>query len=274
MRLWHCLAVAAVAGLVVLAALVFRSSSGPAHRTLGRDDHGPAADQRRVPAGPGRPERDPGNSPTEAANEDNRNKPIPGTERWHYEKFLRLAAADPDGFDRLAGEKAVSDAPLQERIALLRAGWKVRGAQSLRWFSGAFARAGRPEDPSADELRGFVVRHLASHAEAAPGVRDFLRNRVFLDETVNARDRGVAGRAVLRTAEPGEISTLLLAIREIADATVADGAIVGLGLNDHASAASALTWLSINHPQKGVRDRAAEVSRRRLAGDVARDEED
>ncbi|MHC4578932.1 MAG: hypothetical protein ACYTED_16165, partial [Planctomycetota bacterium] len=71
-----------------------------------------------------------------------------------------------------------------------------------------------------------------------------------------------------------EISTLLATIRGISDAAVAEGALVGLGLNDHADAASALTWLSGNHPQKRVRDRAAEVSRQRLTGDVGREEED
>jgi hypothetical protein len=173
--------------------------------------------------------------------DDNRNKPIPGTERWHYEEFLRLAAADPDGFDRLADEKANSEAPLQERVALLRAAWKVRGREALRWFSGAFAEEAGTPDKAADALRGFVVRHLASHARAVPEVRGFLREKVFLDETVNARDRSVAGRAVLQAADPGEISTLLATIRGISDAAVAEGALVGLGLNDHADAASALT---------------------------------
>jgi hypothetical protein len=176
--------------------------------------------------------------------DDDRNKPIPGTERWHYEEFLRLAAADPDGFDRLADEKADSEAPLQERVALLRAAWKVRGKEALRWFSGAFAREAGTQDRAADALRGFVVRHLASHARAVPEVRGFLRDKVFLDETVNARDRSVAGRAVLEAADPREISTLLATIRGISDAAVAEGALVGLGLNDHADAASALTWLS------------------------------
>ncbi len=274
MRLWHCLAVAAVGGLVLLAILVFRGSSEPAHRALGRNDHRPPAEHGGDPVTPGRPKHEPGGPPTEAEMDDNRIEPIPGTERWHYEEFLRLAAADPVGFDRLADEKINSDDPLQERIALLRAGWKVRGAESLRWFSGAFAGGAGTEDPAADALRGFVVRHLASHARAVAEVRDFLRERVFLDETVSARDRSVAGRAVLRAADPGEISTLLVAIREISDAVVADGALVGLGLNEHDAAASALTWLSSNHPQKGVRDRAAEVSRQRLTGNVGSEEED
>ena len=45
---------------------------------------------------------------------DNRIKPIPGTERWHYEEFLRLAAAEPDNFDQQVDEKNKSEAPLQE----------------------------------------------------------------------------------------------------------------------------------------------------------------
>jgi hypothetical protein len=206
--------------------------------------------------------------------DDNRTKPIPGTERWHYEEFLRLAAADPDGFDRLADEKIQSEAPLQERVALLRAAWKVRGREALRWFSSAFAGGAGKQDRAADALRGFVVRHLASHARTVPEVREFLREKVFLDETVNARDRSVAGRAVLQAADPGEISTLLETIRGISDAAVAEGALVGLGLNDHTDAASALAWLSNNHPQKRVRDRAAEVARQRLTGDVGKEEED
>jgi hypothetical protein len=206
--------------------------------------------------------------------DDNRIKPIPGTERWHYEEFLRLAAADADGFDRLADEKANSEAPLQERIALLRAAWEVRRKESLRWFSAAFAGGAGMQDRAADALRGFVVRHLASHARAVPEARDFLRERVFLDETANARDRSAAGRAVLQAADPGEISTLLAAIRGISDAAIAEGALLGLGLNDHAEAASALTWLSSNHPQEHVRARAAEVSRQRRAGDVGKIEED
>jgi len=274
MRLWHCLAVAALGGLVLLAILVFRGSSEPAHRALGREDHHPPAEHGGDPVTPGTPKHEPGGPPTEAEMDDNRIKPIAGTERWHYEEFLRLAAADPDGFHRLADEKINSDVPLQERIALLRAGWEVRGAKSLRWFSGAFAGGAGTEDPAADALRGFVVRHLASHAPAVAEVRDFLREQVFLDETVNARDRSVAGRAVLRDADPGEISTLLVAIREISDAVVADGALVGLGLNKDAAAESALTWLASNHPQKGVRDRAAEVSRQRVTGDVGSEEED
>ncbi len=258
---------------MLLAVFVFRGSE-PVHGAGGRRDHRPPAERRGDPVTAGRPKPIPGGSPTEVERDDNRIKPIPGTERWHYEKFLRKAAADPDGFDRLADEKANSEAPLQERVALLRAAWKVRGKEALRWFSDAFAGGAGTQDRAADALRGFAVRHLASHARAVPEVRDFLREKVFLDEAVNARDRSVAGRAVLQAADPWEISTLLATIRGISDAAVAEGALVGLGLNDHADAASALTWLSSNHPQKRVRDRAAEVSRQRLTGDVGKEEED
>jgi len=274
MRLWSCLAAVGAGGLVLLAVLVFRSSSGPAREAGVQRDHHQPAERRGDPVVPGIPKHGPGGSPAEVEKDDNRFKPIPGTERWHYEKFLRLAAADPDAFDRLADEKTNSEAPLQERVALLRAAWKARGSKALRWFSRAFAGAAGRQEKAADALRGFVVRHLASHGRAAPKARDFLREKVFLDETVNARDRSVAGRALLETANPAEISTLLVTIRGISDAAVAEGALVGLGLNDHADAANALTWLSGNHPQKRVRDRAAEVFRQRLTGDVGKKEED
>jgi len=272
---WICLAAMGAGGLALLAVLVFRNSTEPGHGARGRSDHDPPPERRDDPVKPERPKRIPGGSLNEVEDDDNRSKPNPGTERWHYEEFLRLAAADQGGFDRLVDEKIRSEAPLQERVALLRAAWKVRGSEALRWFSGAFAAGGAgPQDRAADALRGFVVRHLASHARAVADVREFLKEKVFLDEAVNTRDRSAAGRAVLEAADPGEISTLLEAIRRISDSDIAEGALIGLGLNDHAAAASALTWLSNNHPRKHVRDRAAEVSRQRLARNVGEEEED
>jgi hypothetical protein len=263
------LAVGAAGALVLLAALVLQSPSRPAREAAGREDPRPPDERPGAPVASGRPPPGSVDSPNEVERDDNRTKPIPGTERWHYERFLRLAAAEPERFDRLAGEKARSEAPLQERVALLRAAWETRGKKALPWFSDAFSRTGSP-----DALRGFVVRHLASQARAVSEVRDFLRDKVFLAETVDARDRGVAGRAVLQAAPPGEISTLRAAILGITDPTVAEGALVGLGLNHHADAADALTWLSRHHPLKGVRERAAEISRQRRTGDVGEEEED
>jgi len=274
MRVWPWLAAGATGGLLLLAFFVFRGSPEPGRGARGRGDHGPPEERRGDPVAPAKPKQVPGGSATEPDHGDSGLKPTPGTERWHYEEFLRLAASDPDRFDRLLNEKSNSAALLHERVALLRAAWKVRGTEALRWFAGAFARGAGTQDGATNALRGFVVRHLASHAPAVPEVRVFLREKVFLDETVNARDRGVAGRAVLKAADAAEISTLLAAIRGIADPAVAEGALVGLGLNDRAEAASALTWITRNHPLQRVRDRAAEVSRQRLAGDVGKQEED
>jgi len=274
MRVWPWLAAAATGGLLLLAVFVFRGSSEPSRVARGRGDRGPPAERRGDPVAPGRPKQIPGGSTTELDHGDSRLQPTPGTERWHYEEFLRLAAAAPDRFDRLLNEKSNSAAPLQERIALLRAAWKVRGSEALPWFTGAFAEGAGAHEKEADTLRGFVVRYLAAHARADREVREFLRDRVFRDKTVNARDRSVAGRTVLQYADSGEISNLLETIRGTSDATVADGALVGLGLNPHADAASALTWLSGNHPQQLVRERAAEISRQRLTGDVGKEEDE
>lgn len=265
-RSW--LAVAATVALVLLAALVSRS---PSERPRGAGRRSDPRPEAKRPGDRVAPARAPASvdSRNEVEEDDNRIKPIPGTERWHYERFLRLAAAEPERFERLAAEKAGSDVPLQECVALLRAAWEIRGKEALRWFLDAFSRSG-----SADALRGFVVRHLASHARGVPEVRDFLRDTVFLEKTVNARDRSVAGRAVLETADPGEISTLRAAIRGINETTVAEGALVGLGRNPHAEAAAALAWLASQHPQKRVRDRAAEISRQRRTGDVGEEEAD
>jgi len=259
---------------VLLAVLVFRSTAEPVHGGGERIDPRPATKRQNDPVTSGTPKQNPEASPVEEETDNNRIKPIPGTERWHYEEFLRRAAADPDGFDRLADEIASSEAPLQERVALLRAAWKVRGPEAMRWFSSAFGAEAGTQDKAADALRAFVVRHLASHARAVPEARNFLKEKVFLNETVSARDRSAAGCVVLQTADPGELPALLETIRGITDAAVAEGALVGLGSNDHADAASALTWLSSNHPQKRVRERAAEVSRQRLTGDVGKEEED
>lgn len=260
-RSW--LALGATVALVLLAALVFRSPSEPTRGASPRSDPRAEAQRPGDQVAPARPAPAAVVSRDEVEEGDNRIQPIPGTERWHYERFLRLAAAEPERFERLAAEKAGSDVPLQECVALLRAAWEIRGKEALRWFLDAFSRTG-----SGDALRGFVVRHLASHARRVPEVRDFLRDTVFLEKTANDRDRSVAGRAVLATADPGEISTLRAAIRGMNETTVADGALVGLGLNRHAEAAAALAWLASRHPLERVRDRAAEISRQRRTGDV------
>ncbi|MHC4953619.1 MAG: hypothetical protein ACYTGZ_06995 [Planctomycetota bacterium] len=268
------LAVVAAGCLALLVALVFRDSSEPARGVGARTDQHTPTEHRNDSGTPDRPKDTPGGSPTKVENDDNRTAPKPGTERWHYQEFLRRAAADPNEFDRLADTKIASGAPLEERIALLRAAWKIRETKALRWFSEAFAAAAGKEDKAADALRAFVVRHLALHADAVPEARQFLREEVFLDDTVRVRDRAAAGRAVLRTADPREISMMLATIRGISDADVAGGALIGLGLNDHADAASALTWLAAHHPQQRVRERAAELSRQRLAGEVGKEEDE
>jgi len=265
-RLWVCLGAGIVSLLVVL---ILRSPSEPDRNA--RMNHRPRTEGRGDATSPAMVKHVPGDSPTESKEEGDRREPIPGTERWHYEKFLRQFAADPDGFDRVADERTKPDAPLQERVALLRAAWKVRGKESLRWFSDALgASAGTPED---EALRGFAVRFLTPHARALSEVRDFLWESVFLNETATARDRSAAAEAVLQAADADEISKLIASLPAISDAAVAEGALVGLGQNDHGEAASALAWLSSSHPEKRVRDRAAEVARQRLAGNVGREED-
>jgi len=269
MKRWSLLIAAGAVGVVVLVGLVLQGSSGPARRA-GHPPPQPPRDPAAAPPAPAHADEVP--EPAVEA-DDQRNASIPGTERWHYEQFLQKAAADPAAFDRLVAETVRSGAPLEQRIALLRAAWKVRGPKALPWFADAYAAgAGAPE--ATEALRGFVVRHLASQAQADRGVRAFLTESVFLAETASDRDRSAAVRGVLRIADPGEIAALLDRIQGISDPEIIEGALVGLGSNASPDAAAALTWLSLHHPEKSVRERAAEISRRRLAGDVEEQAED
>lgn len=270
MRLRLGFAAGLAVALVLLVVFALRGESERVHGSGEPRHDRPPTRRRTDPVTTQPPRRAPDGAPTGVEKDDNRIKAIPGTERWHYEKFLRTAAADPAGFDRLAAEMSSSAAPLQERVALLRAAWKVRGAKALPWFSAALAVGAG----STDDLRGFVVRHLAAHARTVPEVRSFLLENVFLADSLGARERGEAGRAVLRTADPAEIQDLLAAIQRMDDETVLEGALVGLGMNRHAEAAAALAWLSRDHPSEHVRARAAEVSRQRTAGEFGAEEDD
>jgi len=268
-RLRLFLAFAGAGVLSLLIVLVFPGPSRPTRSTA------PADRPPSTEGGPDRtaptPKGPAGSAAGPEEDDDDRAEPIPGTERWHYEKFLRLAAADPDEFARLAAEKTGSGTPLQERVAFLRAALKLRGKDSLPWFADALAAA--EGTPDRDALLGFVVRYLAPHARAVPEVRDFLWERVFLNGNVNARERSAAARAVLEVADAREIGRLVAPLPGISDAAAVDGALVGLGTNDHTEAASALAWISSAHPEKRVRDRAAEITRQRLAGKVGKEEE-
>lgn len=272
MRSWPLLALAG--GLVLFAVFLLQKSSETTRGVDEQREPGSSAERPVDPVDPGTRDEVAGGGATEVEEEGNPSRPIPGTERWHYEEYVRLAAGDADGFDRVADAKADSDAPLQERVALLRVAWKVRGKAALPWFSRAFVGRGGAADEASVALRRFVVRHLAPHARDVPDVRDFLREQVFLDASASAADRSSAARALLETADPREILAMREAIRGISDPAVTESALVGLGLNVHPDAAIALTWLSTNHPKKSVRDRAAEVFRQRRTGDVGKGEED
>jgi len=260
---------------VLLVAFAFPRSTDHARRGASARGERPAA--TGDPVATGTPGPVPGNATEPAHEEDEREAPIAGTERWHYEGFLRQAAADPEGFARVADEKAGSGAtPLEERVALLRAAWKARGKEALRWFVEAVAAAPGMKATDAAALRGFVVRHLAPHAREAPEVREFLWQRVFLDRAATPSDRSAAGRAVAEAADPGEIPALVAALRATTEVEVAEGPLTGLGRNDHPEAASALAWLAESHPVRSVCERAAEIASQRSAGGVQgdKDEED
>ena len=184
------IAEAAVLGLLVLlAALAVRSSpraatgvatGGPAGSAPPRESSelAPVADVAAAAGARARAAHGPAAAlPVRAQPEAPRDRAVIAVgEQEHYARFQALLAADPVALQRAAPSILLGDAPLCERVGLLRA-LVDGGAPAATSLLALVLTTGA--DERGDPFRDFALRSLAQRAPQDPAARIALREAVW-----------------------------------------------------------------------------------------------
>ena len=133
-------------------------------------------------------------------------EPRAGTEAAHYERYLALGRSDADGLSAAAERLFAGPAPLNARVAMLRALWDSGSADAATWFLVALDVRGERVGPEA-ALPDFAVRFLSERAPRESAARQALSD--YLAAAGPACDNGRVARAAAaidgaRTPAPHE----------------------------------------------------------------------
>ena len=99
-----------------------------------------------------------------------REPPRADSEAAHYERFLELGRRRDGSLDALAEPVLTGAAPVDERVAMLRALWDSRAEDAAGWFKAALAAPAT----AAPEVPDFAVRFLSERAVREPVARTIL----------------------------------------------------------------------------------------------------